>query len=308
MDYPLIFDKNRIAMSFLQKREGFRGQDAFVLPDQTVKDLLDNNLTQLLYVTDIGYYPNASFHFRERTSGCEQNILIYCVEGEGWFEVDGKHFSVHKNQYFIIPENTAHAYGAAQKNPWTIYWLHFAGEKTSLFAKNNAAPQNIDLSSESRYADRLLLFEEIYRNLKNGYSADDYEYASICLWHLLGSFRYLSQYRTVKEMKHRNMMDSCVAWMQENVSLQLNLHQMAEQTGLSESHFCLMFKRKTGQSPMVFFTRLKMQKACQMLDFSDKRIKEIAAELGYEDPYYFSRVFRQVMNISPEKYRNTKKG
>lgn len=291
-----------------EKRDGFRGQEAFILPEKTKKELTNNNLTRLLYITDIGYYPNASFHFRKRENGCDQNILIFCVKGEGWFEVDGKHFTIQKNQYFILPESTPHAYGAAENNPWSIYWLHFAGEKAALFNQNNTTPQDIDFSSDPRYADRLLLFEEILHHLKNGYSTDDYEYASICLWQLLGSFQYLSKFRTVKRIKHRNLIDTSISWMHDNLEKQLTLLQMADHVDLSESHFSLMFKRKTGVPPLVFFTRLKVQKACQLLDFSDKRIKEIAAELGYEDPYYFSRVFRQVMDISPIQYRKTKKG
>jgi AraC-like DNA-binding protein len=55
---------------------------------------------------------------------------------------------------------------------------------------------------------------------------------------------------------------------------------------------------------MVYFNHLKMQRACQLLQFTGLRIKEIAAEFGFEDPYYFSRLFTKTMGVSPTDYRN----
>ena len=71
----------------MKKREGFKGQRSIVLPDTITGKLRKNPLTRLLYVTDIGYYPKAKFHFRKRPHGVDQHILIYCVDGEG--EVEG---------------------------------------------------------------------------------------------------------------------------------------------------------------------------------------------------------------------------
>jgi AraC-like DNA-binding protein len=53
---------------------------------------------------------------------------------------------------------------------------------------------------------------------------------------------------------------------------------------------------------------LKIQKACQLLDFTDKKAKEIAFELAFNDPYYFSKVFTKYMHMSPKEYRMKKKG
>ena len=58
-------------------------------------------------------------------------------------------------------------------------------------------------------------------------------------------------------------------------------------------------------SPIEYFIHLKMQKACQLLYTEDSRVKQIAALLGYDDPYYFSRLFKKYMNTSPETYRKS---
>src|SRR5690606_40995788 len=58
-----------------------------------------------------------------------------------------------------------------------------------------------------------------------------------------------------------------------------------------------------GYSPIEYFNHLKIQHACQLLQFSDRRIFEIALAIGIEDPYYFSRLFSTQMGISPKQYR-----
>ena len=72
--------------------------------------------TSILYITDIGYYPKAYNHFRERETPIDQYVFIYCTEGRGWFSLDGQKHPVVPNQYFILPAGLPHAYGADEKN------------------------------------------------------------------------------------------------------------------------------------------------------------------------------------------------
>ena len=115
-------------------KEGFKGERIVVLPGFLIEELKRDPLGRELYITDIGYYPHAGFHYCERKEeDSNEFVLIYCVEGEGWFELDGKRYDVGANQFFILPKYKAHAYGSKAENPWTIYWIHFDGAKCRLF-------------------------------------------------------------------------------------------------------------------------------------------------------------------------------
>ena len=81
------------------------------------------------------------------------------------------------------------------------------------------------------------------------------------------------------------------------------LQEFARAAGLSVSHFAAVFREKTGYAPIEYFIQLKVQKACQFLLFSPITIKEISAQLGISDQYYFSRMFSKVMGLSPREYR-----
>jgi AraC family transcriptional regulator, arabinose operon regulatory protein len=294
--------------NMLQIKEGFENQKAIVLPGSIQLEIEQNPLTKLLFVTDIGYYPKAKYHHRERANGSQQNILLYCTEGKGWIETDKKIKTVEKNQYVIIPADLPHQYGANNDEPWTIYWFHFTGSSSNLFTKQDVTISTLDPVENTRNDRRTRLFEELYQNLSMGYSRENLEYASVCLWYLLGSFAYLPQFERIRALQQNDMIEKSILFMHENIETQINLSELAAHCGFSVSHFCLLFKRKTSRSPIDYFNNLKIQKSCQMLDFSDLHIKEIAASLNFEDQFYFSRVFKKIMGMSPADYRKKKKG
>jgi len=102
--------------------------------------------------------------------------------------------------------------------------------------------------------------------------------------------------------------DAVIEYMRSRISEPVRLEEFAREAGLSVSHFSELFREQVHQSPLSYFTQLKIRTACRLLDLSGKSIKVVAMETGYSDPYYFSRVFKKVMGISPEKYRAIKKG
>ena len=67
----------------LHLKDGFTGERSVVLPQMAVEMQKSDPLVSSLYITDIGYYPHASHHFRERREPIMQNVLIYCMEGKG---------------------------------------------------------------------------------------------------------------------------------------------------------------------------------------------------------------------------------
>jgi hypothetical protein len=67
----------------MRKKEGFHGQRAFIIPESILQEQRSDPVASLLLLADIGYYPKAAFHYRERKHGCTQNILVYCADGQG---------------------------------------------------------------------------------------------------------------------------------------------------------------------------------------------------------------------------------
>lgn len=152
----------------IKRKDGFNGERALVLPVSILKELEADRMASILYITDIGYYPKAWYHFRERTEPIDQYVFIYCMEGEGWYSVRNHEYKITPNQYFILPAGEAHAYGANAANPWTIYWIHFKGKLASEFALQAVCPIEVKPSLHSRISNRIDMFEEIFHTLEMG--------------------------------------------------------------------------------------------------------------------------------------------
>jgi AraC-like DNA-binding protein len=289
-------------------REGFTGQKMIVIPKQIRKNIKSDPLLNTLFITDIGFYPKAKFHYRERKSGCSQHILIYCVEGAGWYELENQRYEVKPDEFFILPAGLPHKYSSNAEFPWNIYWIHFRGNMADRYIHSFLNTKKPIHHAVSHIDDRLQIFEEIYQTLEKGYSIENIGYASTCLWHFLGSFRFADAYTHTKAGGAKTAVETSIQFMKEHLHEPLGLDDLAKSARYSASYYSLLFKKKTGYAPIEYFIHLKIQRACQYLDLTDLYIQEIARKVGYEDPYYFSRIFKNVMGSSPSEYRKKEKG
>lgn len=290
------------------KKDGFDGQKAIVLPKSIIHKFCDHNpLINKAFITDIGYYPKAKFHLRERQHGAEQNILIYCVEGKGQVTIDGKGYSISPGNFFVIPNGKAHAYETEPDNPWTIYWCHFKGEQSDeiisqIYKKYGSLKGRVAFTDS-----RLELFTRLYKNLEKGYSFENISYVNLIFLQFLSSFLFEDKFGEYLHEVTENMIDQSIQFMQGNLEHALTLASLAKNVNSSASHYSAMFKKKTGFPPIEYLNHLKIQKACQFLQFTELRIKEIAFKVGFEDQYYFSRLFNKTMGFSPSNYRDGRK-
>ena len=268
-------------------KSGFNGERSLVLPRVIIDAMENDPMTSLLHITDIGYYPKALHHYRRRDPPIDQYVFIYCIDGTGWFELNGTKYEVTENQYFILPPGVPHTYAASDDNPWTIYWVHFKGTK----AKHLELP-----------------LREVFTTLNDSFAMENIRYAVSAFHYFLESMRYFKLYRRVGNQKHdSDVIESTVHYLEENIERHLSLEEIADYSGFSSSYLSAMFKKRTGYSPLTYFNLLKIRKACALLDTTDMKMNQISFKLGFEDQFYFSRLFSKIMGMSPKAYRSQPK-
>lgn len=104
------------------------------------------------------------------------------------------------------------------------------------------------------------------------------------------------------ENKQFGKVERSIAYMTDNTDRPLRVSTLAALVNLSPSRYFELFKRKMGCTPKYYFTRLRMSHACRLLGSTSAIVKEVALTLGYNDPLYFSRVFKAVNNVPPSRY------
>ena len=286
-------------------KEGFLGQKMIVLTPNIRKEIKNNPLINSLYLTAIGYYPNAAGHDRTRKGGSSEFILLYCMDGEGKIELSGKTHQMRANTFFIIPKNVPYRYYSLEKNPWTIYWLHFSGTNSRRIFERSLIEGNLTTHLVPFEEYRVKQFNQIFTMLEESFSIKEMEIMNFRVLHFVTSLIY---YREINPSAYiQDTVSSSIQYMKNNLTEKLSVVRLASEQKLSVSQYLRTFKQKTGQSPIAYFNQLKIQHSCQYLYFTDKSIKEICILLGIDDQYYFSRLFSKLIGVSPSLYRKTHK-
>ncbi|PQP90970.1 hypothetical protein CPT76_03565 [Paenibacillus sp. AR247] len=153
------------------------------------------------------------------------------------------------------------------------------------------------------------LFQEGYALLEQGYTLNHIIYVSQLAHHLAAILRLCRLQPQDGIFRHsQHDITQTVRYMMDRLEGTVTLKQLAAQARVSVPHFTQRFKEATGYSPIDYYLRLKIQLACRHLDLTQQSVKEISHRLGFQDPYYFSRLFKKIMGKSPSEYRGTRKG
>ena len=278
-----------------------------IVPEFMRKYLSGNEFARQCYPTAFGYYPKASGHRMARPEH-HDNLLMYCTAGQGTLELGSQSLAVGAGDALLLPQGSHHAYHANALDPWTIYWVHFEGDLAEKFlGAVRGGKEFAPVLAVGTHSRLVADFETLIETRKTGYSRRSFVHASNLLRQMLA---YLSAVAPAVQAKtqHNMDLDGIHALMEEKLHGQLELATLAQHANLSKYHFSNKYKALTGHSPIQHFLHLKMERACYLLDISGISIKDVSRTLGYEDSYYFSRLFKKIIGVAPRQYRNLKRG
>ena len=284
---------------------GFAHQIFHVFPHARVAGLVRHPLSRGLYVTHLGYFPRASHHFRRRPKGAPQHILMLCTAGRGWCELRGARLALSAGQALLVRQGESHAYGAEAAQPWSIHWVHFSGDDTPLFLRHVPVERPIIPIAPVAYTTLVHLFHEAYASVAGGHLERPLIHLALWLRHLLGvllfqNASYVPERRASATKDFAPLLD----FMQQRLAQPVGLEDLARAARLSTTHLSSLFREQMGLPPVAYHTHLRIRRACHLLESTTLTIAETAHACGYDDPYYFSRVFRRETGVNPRLYRN----
>lgn len=289
-------------------REGFREQRMAVLPGSVTRHARELPVVRELYVTDIGHYPSAHGHYVDRPRYRGESILIYCMAGRGWCELEGREWGAGQGSALFIPPGVSHTYGADPNDPWTIWWVHFGGALATQFLR----ALGVSARGPTLYAPAILrvgdAFEATYGHLEHGYSDTALMGLTTGLARVLGLLRTNQRAPDARGRTEEDRIRQSIRYMREHLDRPLRLAQLADLLGVSVPHYSTLFRKVVGTSPGRFLTHLRMQRACELLDATDLLVAEVGRRVGFRDPFHFSRAFKRVVGKPPLHYRETVKG
>ena len=131
--------------------------------------------------------------------------------------------------------------------------------------------------------------------------------ASSAMHQLLGDLLGQISHGVVPRQSMGARIERTLATMRKNLGTQVSIHELAASSGMSHAYFTLQFRKHTGHSPRSYFNQQKIAKACEYLATTDAKVENIAHLLGFEDPFYFCRLFKQITRQTPTQYRQSRR-
>ncbi len=153
----------------------------------------------------------------------------------------------------------------------------------------------------------------VMQNFVTNFNAEQFHriiYSIETLEHLkMWLAQYLEQkitsMETISDPSIRKEIADAKRFVMINIGEKISMEEMAQRLTLNSSHFSRMFKAETGETFISYVTRIKMERAKELLDQSDLSIQEIAEQLGYDHTSYFIKLFRNYSGHSPNEHRRS---
>lgn len=276
------------------------GSVRVLMPTPLMAELTEEALSKTCAPHAFGYYPSAHGHRMARQRP-DDYLVIYCISGTATVTIGDAHYHATAGDLVLLPAAVPHVYTADEQDPWSIYWVHLNGDDLPRwFARLNA---NQGAVRRPGLHDRLVMdFRSLLSLSSAGYSIAMGLHAASLSRSLL-SYAWLLLQRQQHDSAEIDI-DALHLFMQQHLHQRLTLEQLSDAARApSRYQFIRQYKTLTGQTPIQAFLHMKVSRACYLLEISDASVANIALEFGFDDAYYFSRLFKKVVGLSPAKYR-----
>lgn len=228
--------------------------------------------------------------------------LNYITEGEGIFENKTNTFQIKPGTLLIISPGEWHRYKPLQNTGWIENYIGFNGNLASHFLEQSQLLKGQPILRCPLNEDLIDTYYKIF-NLVQEEKIGFQQVASGMIIKLLGFIISLQKERHFSGKIIEQAIQKARFEMRENIEEKINLEELAREYNIGYSYFRKMFKKYVGVSPHHYHLELKIIRAKEMILTTDKSIKEISFELGFQSIHYFSRIFKSKMGVNPVSLR-----
>lgn len=212
---------------------------------------------------------------------------------------------VNECQFIVWPPERNHRYEKNDNNPFSYYWVHFTGSYAEqLLKENGIEPLKVYTVS----SELMKTIRREWGDLFREYMLKRPGYEIMVAAHLVSIIVRLG--RQVKknelsdvESEIRKRLENTVSYIHNHYTEDVSVKTLAENEHMSQSRFRELFKKAFGTSPGDYIINLRIERAGELLITTDSSVSYISSVCGYDDEFYFSRIFKKKTGYSPLMYR-----
>lgn len=233
--------------------------------------------------------------------------MHFVLDGCGSFEIKNQKFHLTRGQIFLIPPNISAQYYADSSNPWHYAWVSFVGTKVEKYVEQ--AGFSPDVFVRDSYLPPEKFSSLIYEMLQAHQMTITNELKRCgTLFYLFALLIDSKQTPASSDMPHydyssKTYLEHALQFIQFNFNRNIQISDIADYIGITRSHLFNIFKQNLNIAPKEYLLQYRMDRAKKYLEKTKISIQDIASNVGYNDSFAFSKMFRQVVGSSPSQYR-----
>jgi AraC family transcriptional regulator, arabinose operon regulatory protein len=257
-----------------------------------------------------GHFHRGPRYSAWRPTGTDDWLLIYTVNGQGLFRVGESSIQSAPGDAVLLRPGTPHDYRTDPAvRRWELIWAHFHPRPAWLpwMGWPIEAPglMRLTLPAGAARRDGHGFIDDMHRRSIRSLARAD-EWAMNALEAFLLHADYHNPLRAHQQIDPR--LQRAVDYACAHLGHDLPMHRLAMVSHLSVSRFAHLFRQQLGRSPQAFIERQRLVRAAQLLRTTAMAVQEVALEVGFSNPFYFSLRFRRMHGQSPRQFRQAGRG
>ena len=281
------------------------------------------NLLVISKIITIHYF-EFDKHFTSHTESHDFWELVYAVKGDLICSIEGEEILLKEGEIIFHKPGVSHAHRADGKRAPNVFIASFEckSEAMHYFENRHMAVDKAFLRfifaiiEESRLTFDLPYSDPEIRRMKLldspalGGQQLIKNYLELLLISLMRNEAEHGESHAVflpREQFDERISDRVIKYMQEHITERLSVDDVCAELHYNKSYVFRQFKKTTGSSLMAYFTRLKIQKAKEMLRETDISVSSISDQLSFDTPNYFSKTFKRLTSYTPSTYRKMRR-
>ena len=229
--------------------------------------------------------------------------LLYVVSGKAHFYFDDAERIVTAGHMVLFQPRQEQHYEYFGTDKTEVYWVHFTGSNV----KNILRRYDIPLDTPVFYSGTSVIYAYLFKEMINELQTCRTGYEELLTMYLRQILILVQRIRLERRPSvntHiQEEMEYARRYFNEHYNEQINIEEYAESRNMSVSWFQRNFKQIVNCSPMQYLLTIRMNNAASLLESTDYSMAEISAIVGYDNPLYFSRLFKKQNRVSPSEYR-----
>ena len=269
------------------------------------EDIVDNS--KPILVTAAGYYRVHTSEVIEtdRPNGRGDYQLLYISAGKLHLYVDGEERIITKGNMLLFRPGETQIYNLYSADKPETYWVHFTGSDVDTLLDYYGMPKDENVFFTGTSPDYQWLFKQMIQELQ--LCRVNYEdLLNMNLRHIFLMINRFLKEGTELDSDALDEVERATHYFNENYNLNICIKDYANERHMSECWFNRTFKHVTKVTPMQYIIQLRMTNALNLLEHTSYNIIQVANAVGYDDAYYFSRLFKKNIGVSPTEYRKRK--